>query len=114
MVRIVKVDEGLWDSAIDTPVTIFDGKYIKMGIVSLSPGKRLPEEGYSVHEDFDEYAYVLSGKIAFYTDGSVYHLEDGDFLFNEGGAPHYTVNIGDEDAKIFWVLCCVKKCGGVE
>lgn len=101
--KVLRLTEETWDSALDKPVELLNLEdKLRVGVVTLSPQVRLPEEGYSKH-DYEEFAYVVSGKALFVTEDGEYILGEGDFLYNPEGTPHYTKNLS-EKTKILWML----------
>ncbi len=103
MVEIVNISK-MWERAENKALAIFNNQNVEIGIFSLAPGERAPPEGFSVHSDSEEYAYILEGEIEFCTDRECYHLEKGDLMYNAKGTPHYTENRGKKEAKIIWVV----------
>ncbi len=77
---------------------------IEVGVLVLSPGKRLPDKGYSVHDKSHEMAIVLDGEIHFYTDRESIVLRKNDFLYNPPGTPHYIINKSNKETKILWFV----------
>jgi uncharacterized cupin superfamily protein len=100
----IQLSDELWKQAQDTALTIFKTQEAEVGIVEISPGARLPSEGYSVHASNDEFAYILSGEVVFGTDKDAIVLREGTLMYNRMGTPHYTVNRGKEPARIVWIL----------
>ncbi|MCD6275518.1 MAG: cupin domain-containing protein [Thermoplasmata archaeon] len=104
MVEIVKIDEKLWKESINRAMPIFNNENVEMGILTLAPGERSPKEGFSIHPNSEEYAYVLEGEIIFCTDEKCYTLKEGDLMYNSKGTPHYTENKSEKIAKILWAV----------
>lgn len=104
MPEIYRLDEELWNRAMGKAVPIFEVGDIQVGIAVIPPGVRLPEEGYSVHEESDEFAYIVSGEVMLYTEDESIKLSEGDIMYNERGTPHYTINLSDKPARILWIL----------
>lgn len=104
-VEILKLTSELWSSAINKANELLnlDGK-VRVGILTLPPGERLPSTGQSVHEEYEEMAYVVSGKLLFVADGREYVIEEGSFMYNPRGTPHYTKNLSDSETRVLWVL----------
>lgn len=69
--------------------------------VTVQPGDTL-DEPYS-HEG-EEFAYVLSGELAFIVDGVEYHLGPGDSIHLRSTVPHAMRNDTDEPVEAIWVL----------
>jgi len=51
-----------------------------------------------------ELVYCLSGKVEYFIDGTVHHLETGDFLLFEAHLPHLWRNTTEDQAVILLVL----------
>ncbi|MEN2974827.1 MAG: cupin domain-containing protein [Candidatus Caldarchaeales archaeon] len=98
------LDEKYWSRAVNNAITIIKTDHLEIGILEISQGVRLPKEGYSVHGENDEFAYILSGEVIFGTDKESIKLAEGSFLYNKKGTPHYVTNLEDKPAKILWVL----------
>ncbi|MDJ0270496.1 MAG: cupin domain-containing protein [Aigarchaeota archaeon] len=98
------IDGKLWDNAKDNAVSILKTDKLEIGILEISPGVRLPKEGYSIHSENDEFAYILSGEVTFGTDKESIKLEEGMVMYNKRGTPHYTVNLSSKPARILWIL----------
>jgi len=103
MVEIVKVGKT-WNDARNKALPIFNNDYVEMGIFLLLPGERSPKEGFSIHPNSEEYAYILEGEVVFCTNKQCYNLKEGDIMYNAPGTPHYTENRGKNEAKIIWVV----------
>jgi len=94
----------IWDAAKNEALEIFKNDHIQIGILLLTPNTRLPETGFSVHENFHEFAYIIDGEVIFGTPKKTTYLKAGDFMYNRPGTPHYTENASDVSAKILWFL----------
>lgn len=103
-IQHVQLGEDLWIKARDSALTLFRTEEAELGILELSPGSRLPREGYSVHPSNDEFAYILSGEVMFCTDKEATVLREGMLIYNKKGTPHYTVNPREKPARIVWLL----------
>jgi len=103
MVEIINTGEK-WNEARNKAIPIFNNERVEMGIFVLEPGERAPEEGFSIHQDSEEYAYILEGEVLFCTKERCYLLKEGDIMYNAPGTPHYTENRGENEAKIIWVV----------
>ena len=77
-------------------------KYCQAGIARISIGRSLPENGYSKHPT-EEVCYIVKGKVRVETKRLIQDLEEGDIVFIEENEEHRNVNIGEEEALIFWV-----------
>ncbi|MEM3397737.1 MAG: cupin domain-containing protein [Nitrososphaerota archaeon] len=98
------IDEDLWRSAKDNAVTLLKTDRLEIGILEISPGVRFPKEGYSIHSENDEFAYVLSGEVVFSADKESIKLREGMILYNKKGTPHATANLGGKPARVLWIL----------
>ncbi|MCD6189110.1 MAG: cupin domain-containing protein [Thermococcus sp.] len=96
--------DRLWKMSLNKASEIFKNESIQIGILTLAPKTRLPEAGFSIHEEFHEFAYIVEGEVTFVSESKKIHLKKGDFMYNEPGTPHYTENISDTPAKILWFL----------
>ncbi|MDW7985714.1 MAG: cupin domain-containing protein [Nitrososphaerota archaeon] len=104
MIESYLLDERYWGKAVNNAVTIVKTDQLEIGILEISPGVRLPKEGYSVHGENDEFSYVVSGEVVFGTDKESLKLVEGSFLYNKKGTPHYVINIKDKPARVLWIL----------
>jgi len=77
---------------------------VEVGVLTITPNRRLPETGFSVHEKSHEFAIVLEGEISFYTDSEKIIVEKGEFLYNPPGTPHYVINESKKEARILWFV----------
>lgn len=59
------VDEKSWSSAKNNAVTLIKTDGVEIGILEITPSIRLPKEGYSIHEQNNGFAYILSGEVIF-------------------------------------------------
>ncbi|NIQ05910.1 MAG: cupin domain-containing protein [Candidatus Korarchaeota archaeon] len=104
MVEIVRLTDQTWKKAVNTALPLVSHRNVEIGILTLSSGERLPEEGYSSHEDNEEYALILSGTVTFCTENDRYELCEGDLPYNSKGTRHYTINETNSLAKLLWIL----------
>lgn len=105
--RVYHLDD-IWEMAKNSAKEIFKNDQIQAGILLLTPNTRLPEMGFSTHENFHEFAYIIEGEVIFGTPSDEIHLKAGDFMYNKPGTPHYTKNISNIPAKILWFLLPTK------
>ncbi len=97
------------------PIFFFEDKH---QIISLSYGLRDPGfsvffdtlevgcssgEGPMVHSG-EEFALLMSGKVAFFIEDNEYLLEEGDSLSFKASLPHRWVNLHDEQSVVMWVV----------
>lgn len=98
------INENLWKNARDNALTLLKTDRLEIGILEISPGVRFPKEGFSVHGENEEFAYVLSGEVVFSTDKESIKLKEGMLMYNKKGTPHATANLGDKPARVLWIL----------
>ncbi|KUO73173.1 MAG: hypothetical protein APF77_08360 [Clostridia bacterium BRH_c25] len=79
------------------------GKKVKIGKAILKPGARIPEEGTTFHET-DEYSFVVKGKVSIMTETGLSNLDTGDINFVPKEEKHWSINFGDTDCELVWVL----------
>lgn len=60
-------------------------------------------DGEMVHTG-EEFALVVSGKMAFYVEGEKFVLEEGDSLSFKASLPHRWQNLSDGQSLIMWVV----------
>lgn len=90
---------------------IFGGKdepnaKVTFGTAVFPPGARVPQEGTGKHEG-DEYSLILKGSLVSFSGGEKYRLSAGQASLIPAGEEHWSLNDGNEDCKVVWVL--VKK-----
>lgn len=77
---------------------------VKMGIITLLPGEKKPEEGYARHTQ-DEFSFVVSGEAhTILEDGRDVVGKAGDAQLIEAGEGHINYNNGQEAATVVWFL----------
>lgn len=76
---------------------------VRFGLVSIAPGERVPGKGLSNHSE-DEYSYVIDGAIEGECGGNPFTISSGEASFIPAGEEHWTMNNGDRDCEIVWVL----------
>ena len=104
MAEVMRLSEELWREAVGKALVLAEGERMRAGILVLKPDQRLPEKGFSVHEEEDEFALVISGKIKLVTKRGEIVISEGEVLFNPRGTPHRTENPSNVEARILWVL----------
>lgn len=72
-----------------------DFSNVSMSWISLTPGERVPAEGFSVHEE-DEYSFIYSGEIKAFANGEISVEKAGDATFFPAGDEHWCINESDE------------------
>ncbi len=75
---------------------------MKFGLVEIKPGMRVPEAGYSCHEE-DEYSYFISGSLYSWNAGEASEVTAGEATLIPKGEEHYCINKGTEPC----VIACV-------
>lgn len=93
-----------WKTSLNKAIEILKNEKTQIGVLTLTPNTRLPETGFSIHENFYEFAYVIEGEVIFVTNSEEIHLKKDDFIYNEPGTPHYTANVSNKPARILWFL----------
>jgi quercetin dioxygenase-like cupin family protein len=88
--------------------TLFDEdvtakKRLVIGTARIPPGARVPAEGESVH-DGDEYAIIFQGRSSIVSGGQEYQLSEGMASFIPAGEAHWSMNDGDTDCELIWIL----------
>lgn len=79
-------------------------KRVSMGLIKLKPGQKIPDEGFSRHEQ-DEYSYVIKGDVhTILEDGSDIAATVGDAQLIEANEGHINYNDGTEEAEVVWML----------
>jgi len=97
------------------PIFFFEDKH---QIISLSHGLRDPGfsvffdtleagctsgEGEMVHSG-EEFALLMSGRVAFFIEGDEYLLDAGDSLTFKASLPHRWVNLHEGQSVVMWVV----------
>jgi len=93
-----------WEQAIDLAFEIMRVSEVQIGIEEILPNKRLPREGFSIHKNSHEFAYVIKGDLIFGTDREEIEIKEGNFLYNPPGTPHYTLNKSGTIVQLLWIL----------
>ncbi|MCD6436157.1 MAG: cupin domain-containing protein [Clostridiales bacterium] len=98
----------LIDKKKDAMITFFDkfntpNKKVTFGYAVFAPGSRVPEEGFSRHEQ-DEYAYIIKGKAKIVIDGEVIESTANTASFIPAGEDHYSFNDSGEVCELIWML----------
>ncbi|HKK95693.1 MAG TPA: cupin domain-containing protein [Anaerovoracaceae bacterium] len=91
--------------------TLFDNSNtsndkVEFGYAVFKPGARIPEEGYTSHEE-DEYSFIIKGKSKIVIDEKEYEVSSSSAGFIPAGELHYSYNDSDEECELIWAL--VKK-----
>ncbi|MDY0393440.1 cupin domain-containing protein [Virgibacillus halophilus] len=88
-------------------LTLFEEKTkhatITFGTVTIAPGERVPEKGFSKHEE-NEYAVIISGKMEGESGGEQFSVSESNATFIPAGEQHWTANTGEEPCQIVWAL----------
>lgn len=104
MIRIIRLNNERWQNAFNKAIPIIKKDAVQIGIITFPPKTRSPANGFSIHKENEEFAYILSGELLFCTDKNCYKVREGDLLYNSKGTPHYILNEGDKPVKVLWVL----------
>jgi quercetin dioxygenase-like cupin family protein len=82
--------------------SVFD-RALEPLLVTISPGDEAdPRDDYA--HDGEEFAYVLTGTMAFTVEGDEHRLEAGDSIHFQSARRHAARNVGTEQAEVLWVL----------
>ena len=101
----VKQLKDKWAESINNALSIYDiGDNIQVGILTVQPKTRLPENGYSVHEGSHEFAYVIEGEIMIGTEDEEIIVKEGELNYNSPGTKHFTSNNKEKKAKVLWFV----------
>lgn len=100
----ISISEDFWREVKEHVMELLAGDVVQAGVALIKPGERYPPQGYSIHSESDELSFMFSGKLKFCTNKEEIVLKPGDLLLNPKGTPHYVENIGNEDARVLWVL----------
>ncbi|WP_040209099.1 cupin domain-containing protein [Neobacillus jeddahensis] len=76
---------------------------LKVGAVTIPPGKRVPLSGLSKHKE-NEYSIIVKGSIVTETKGKTYRVSSGEATFIPAGQEHIAYNDRDVNCEIVWVL----------
>lgn len=76
---------------------------LKFGTVTIPPGKRVPEEGLSIHEE-NEYSVIIEGEVEGESGGEAFRTSENNSSFIPAREPHWIKNTGDKPCKVVWVL----------
>lgn len=83
--------------------SLTSGRTVKIGKAILKSGARIPVEGATFHEN-DEYSFVVKGKVKIITETGLSDLNTGDISFVPKRERHWSINEGDTDCELVWVL----------
>jgi quercetin dioxygenase-like cupin family protein len=107
--KIIKINEVDTEKGVNILMkTLFDEdvtpkKRLVIGTARISPGTRVPAEGEGVH-DGDEYAVIFQGRSRIVSGGQEYQLSEGMASFIPAGEAHWSMNDGDRDCELVWIL----------
>lgn len=79
------------------------GTVIDFGVAKVAPGDRLPQTGYTSH-DQHEYSFILSGHLVGESGGVPFQISAGELSYIPRGEEHYCANPSDEEVEIFFVM----------
>ncbi|MFW6375668.1 MAG: cupin domain-containing protein [Thermoplasmatota archaeon] len=101
----VKTLKNEWAESINNALSLYDiDENIQVGILTIEPETRLPEEGYSVHKGSHEFAYVIEGEVVISTEDEEKTVIEGELTYNSPGTRHYTSNNTKKEAKLLWFV----------
>ncbi|WP_461863615.1 cupin domain-containing protein [Thermococcus sp.] len=96
---------GKWNECLGHAIKVLEIEdRIQVGILTMPPHSKLPEEGVSIHKNHHEFAYIIEGEVVLITDKGEFQIKTGEFSYNEPNTPHYTLNKTNKPAKILWML----------
>lgn len=94
-----------WENAINKAQTIFKlANAVEIGILKVEPLAKLPESGFSIHENSHEFGYVLEGNVIIANNEEEREIKEGEMFYNDPGTPHYTLNNTTKPSKVLWFL----------
>lgn len=73
------------------------------GTVIIQPGERVPEEGFSLHDE-NEYSIILEGSLEGESGGKPFKVNASESTLIPAGEKHWAVNSSDEPCKIIFAL----------
>ena len=87
--------------------TIFDisGDYsiVKISVITMPPGVRVPESGMSCHSE-DEYSYFVEGSLYTQSGGEAFTISKGDATLIPRNEEHYCENRTNENCTLVCVM----------
>jgi quercetin dioxygenase-like cupin family protein len=107
--KIIKIKDVTAPEGVNiTLKTLFDEDVtqkgrLTIGTAQIPPGARVPAEGESVH-DGNEYAIIFQGCSRIVSGGQAYQLSEGMASFIPAGEAHWSMNDGDRDCELVWIL----------
>lgn len=88
-------------------LTLFEEKTefvdMQFGTVTIAPGERVPQEGFSKHEE-NEYSVIIKGKIEGESGGKPFSVSESNATLIASGEQHWAINSGEEPCEIVWAL----------
>ena len=97
--------EKSWEESINKAVELLRVEnVVELGVLTVESNTKLPVEGFSIHENSHEFAYVIEGEVVIGTDEGEKVVKAGELLYNKPRTPHYTFNRSSKPAKIFWFV----------
>lgn len=101
----IKTLQEKWAESLNEALPLFNIEgNIEVGVLTLEPHTRLPDEGFGAHEESHEFAYVIEGEVLFGTENGEKEMSEGDLMYNKPGTKHYTLNETSKKAKILWFV----------
>ena len=80
-----------------------DSKEIRISFITLLPGKRVPVEGWGVHEE-DEYSFFIEGEVYAESGDFAGICQKGEATLIPRGEEHWSENRSDKPCKLLCVL----------
>jgi quercetin dioxygenase-like cupin family protein len=104
-VQIIALEEAFAQTPLGEICKLFESSpEIAAGVFIFQPGKRVPQEGFSAH-DGTEISIVLSGEMLLgFEHDRKQTVKEGDVVIIPKGVPHYSQNVSEREAKIFWTI----------
>lgn len=97
--QLTGINKELWDRALGRPEFLHQSEGLSALAFVFRDGQRVPEEGFSVHSH-PEISIVLSGEVKIGLPDGEHKIPEGTLVVIPGGERHYTVNSGDQPARV--------------
>lgn len=93
-------DERALPVVLERAIPWREGYILDANLHIIPPGAG--SEGFLSHTA-EEVGFVIQGTIDLTVDGTTHRLEPGSSFYFDSRLPHRYINVGAEDARIFWV-----------